>query len=66
MVEKKKGDWKSFYLIFHYLSHKKWSLVLYLICVTVRMIPDAVAPFVWGLLLEILIRKNFDLFFICV
>lgn len=64
MVEKKKGDWKSFYLIFHYLSHKKWSLVLYLICVTVRMIPDAVAPFVWGVLLEILIQKNFDLFFI--
>ena len=58
-MELKKGNWKVLSIIFYYLRHKKGSLILYILCFIIRMIPDAFGPFLWGVLLEFLIEKKY-------
>ena len=61
-MELKKGNWRVLSIIFYYLRHKKGSLILYILCFIIRMIPDAFGPFLWGVLLEFLIEKNYQVF----
>jgi len=61
-MKKKNKKFKSFKLLFHYLRHDKFKLILYIFLVLMTYLPALSASYFWGVAIEHLINKNFNSF----
>lgn len=60
--ESTKINYEDFKVIYYYLKNQKLKVFIYLILVILTVLPDALGGFLWGLALELLVKKNMTLF----